>query len=337
MHTTHARRFAQIVRPLALVLALLLTLPMALTGCSGGKEKVLIYTSAEDYRVADLTQALKEKFPNYDITIEYMSTGDHAAKLKAEGKDTACDITYDLEYTYLTQLADAGVLADLSAYDRTVYTDDVNASPYFLVEVRNGGAVILNTQVLSERGLAEPTSYADLLKPEYKGLISMPSPKASGTGYMFLKSLINAWGEEEAFTYFGQLTPNILQYTSSGSGPVNALVQGEVAIGLGMTAQAVTRINEGAPLKIVFFEEGSPYSLYGQSIIKGKETRTAVKEVFDFLIKEYTAVNNQKFYPEKIFKDKDFEVTNYPKNIQYADMSKDTITEKQRLLEKWAY
>ena len=84
---------------------------------------------------------------------------------------------------------------------------------------------------LEEKNLAVPTSYADLLKPEYKGLVSMPNPKSSGTGYMFLKSLVNAWGEEEAFAYFDQLAENILQFTSSGSGPVNALVQGEAAIG----------------------------------------------------------------------------------------------------------
>ena len=165
----------------------------------------------------------------------------------------------------------------------------------------------------------------------------MPSPKASGTGYMFLKSLVNAWGEEKAFEYFDSLTENILSYTSSGSGPVKSLIQGEVAIGLGMTAQAVTEINSGAPLKILFFEEGAPYTLYGQSIIKGKETREAVKQVFDYMINEYNYINNETFFPEKIYKNKDYLVQNYPANIQYADMGNNTIEEKNRLLDKWKY
>lgn len=326
-----------ITRTAAILLMITLMLPMLLTGCSAGKESVLIYTSVEDYIIEDMSARLKEKFPNYDITIEYMSTGNHAAKLLAEGTNTEGDITYDLEYSYMEQLAQAGVLANLSEYDRSIYMDDTNVSDNYLIQCRVGGAVIINTELLAEKGLAEPTCYEDLLKPEYKGLISMANPKSSGTGYMFLKSLVNAWGEEKAFAYFDALTPNILQYTSSGSGPVNALLQGEAVIGLGMTSHAVTQINEGAPLKVVFFEEGSPFTLYGQSIIAGKETRTCVKEVFDYLVNIYSYELNKNYYPEQMFKDVTYSVENYPENVVYGDMSNNTIAEKARLLEMWKY
>jgi iron(III) transport system substrate-binding protein len=82
----------------------------------------------------------------------------------------------------------------------------------------------------------------------------MPDPKASSTGYIFYKSLVNAWGEKKTLDYFDKLTDNILQYTESGSGPLNAVAEGKAAIGLGTTATAVAKINEGSPLKIVFFE-----------------------------------------------------------------------------------
>lgn len=323
-------------KALALVLALTVALPMLLTGC-GGKEKILIYTSVEDYVVEDMNTRLGEAFPDYDITVEYVSTGNHAAKLLTEGTNSECDISYDLEYAYMEQLAQAGVLADLSGYDRSIYTEDTVVSDYYLVQCRVGGAVIVNTEVLAEKGLAEPTCYEDLLKPEYAGLISMANPKSSGTGYMFYKSLVNAWGEEEALAYFDALTPNILQYTSSGSGPVNALLQKEVAIGFGMTSHAVTQINEGAPLKILYFAEGSPYTMYGQAIISGKEERECVREVFDFLVNTYSYELNEKFFPEQMFKDKVFVVENYPEDITYSDMSNNTIEEKEKLLEMWKY
>ena len=316
---------------------IMLSILNVLTGCGAKKEKVLIYTSSEDFKIEHMTKCLNEKFPDYDIVIEYVSTGNHAAKLLAEGKSTECDITHDLDYGYLSQLDAEGILADLSSYDKSVYMEDTNLSENYIIELRNGGAIIVNTEVLKSKGLSEPTSYADLLKPEYKNLISMPNPKASGTGYMFLKSIVNSWGEEEAYKYFDALTENVLAYTSSGSGPVKALIQEEAAIGLGMIAQAVTEINNGAPLKILFFEEGAPYTLYGQSIIRGKEERESVKRVFDYLINEYNYENNEKFFPEKIYKDKDYVVENYPINIKYADMSNNTIDEKNRLLDKWKY
>ena len=316
---------------------IILTGIISLTGCSSKKETVLIYTSAEDYRVADLKARLDEEFPDYDIVVEYKDTGSHAAKLIAEGKDTDCDITYDLEYGYLEQLANSGVLADVSSYDTSVYSEDAVRSKNFLPEVRNGGAIIINPDVLKEKNLSAPESYEDLLKPEYKGLISMPNPKSSGTGYMFLRALVNSMGEDKAFAYFDKLTENILAYTSSGSGPVNALKNKEAAVGLGMTAQAVTAINEGANLEIIYFEEGSPFSMYGQSIISGKEERESVKKVFDFMINTYSKETNEKFYPEQIYKNTSITIKNYPSNIKYADMNGNTVEEKNKLLSKWKY
>ena len=165
----------------------------------------------------------------------------------------------------------------------------------------------------------------------------MPNPKTSGTGYMFLKSLINTWGEAEAFAYFDELSKNITQFTPSGSGPVNALTQGEAAVGLAMTAQAVTEINNGVNLTILYFEEGSPYSACGMAIVEGKQNRKAVREVFDFFYRTLNIEYHEKYFPEKLYNDLTPIVENYPKNIKYADMSNNSPEEKTRILEKWEH
>ena len=305
--------------------------------CSNKNDnRVVIYSCANSTRIAEMTQALEEKFPEYTFVVEYQSTSKLGSKLLAEGENTDCDIIHDLSYLTLDALDEKGLLAELSGYDTSIYADGLTPKSTYLPECRTGGGIIINTKVLDAKKLAKPTSYEDLLKPEYKGLISMPDPKSSGTGYMFFKSLVNAWGEEKAVQYFEDLSVNVLQFTESGNGPVNALVQEEVAIGLGMIANASTQITEnGAPLEILFFEEGAPFSTYGQSIVKGKETKDAVKEVFDYLINEYTAISCEKWAPEKIYKNKDFVVENFPKDIVYSDMSNDTTAEKERLLKLW--
>ncbi|MDL2289670.1 extracellular solute-binding protein [Clostridia bacterium OttesenSCG-928-F22] len=323
-------------------LAIILLVSMALltfAGCSGGNakdNKVVIYASTEEYRNEYYAKRLKEKFPDYTVSIEYMSSGNQAAKLLAEGTSSEGDISIDLEYGYVDKLSD--VLADLSSYDYSIYAEDMLLEGKKVIPwTRNGGCIVVNPAVLASKNLEEPKTYEDLLKPEYKGLISMPSPKSSGTGYMFVKSLVNAWGEEEAFDYFDKLSANILHFTSSGSGPVNDLVKGETAIGLGMIAQTVTEINNGVDLKMLFFEEGAPYSTYGIAMVKGKEQKKAVKEVFDFFVSDLLPEDKERFYPEKVLKDKDFVIENYPTNIKYADMSNNTASEKERLLEKWKY
>ena len=296
--------------------------------------RVVIYSGAESYRNEYFVKRLKEQFPNYDIALEYMPTGNLAAKLAAEGDKTDMDIFYDFDFSYVGLVEQ--YFADLSDYDQSIYVEDCKVkSNKYLTEYRNSGAIILNPTVLKEKGLPEPTCYEDLIKPEYKGLISMPDPKSSGTGYMFVKNLVNVWGEKRAFDYFDALAENVLQFTSSGSGPVNALVQGEVAIGLGMTGQAVIVINQGADLKIVFFKEGSPYCLYGYGMPEGKQHRTAVKAVFDFFYNHLVAEDKALFFPEQIFINQKNEVKNYPVNIPYGDMSGNTTEEKMRLLENW--
>ena len=104
-----------------------------------------------------------------------------------------------------------------------------------------------------------------------------------------------------------------------------------------MTAQTVQEINNGVDLEIHFFEEGSPYSLYGMGIVEGKQDRKVVKEVFDYFVTDLVPRERELFYPEKIYKDRDFIIENYPSNISYADMSNNTGEEKARLLEKWKY
>lgn len=311
---------------------------LCVAGCSGGSDgdskTINIWTSGEDYKNEAYLNGLREKFPDYTINLEYMSSSDMAAKVKEEADNCNCDIMCSEEYGYLEMCSDS--LAELSDFDYSVFMDElVPASRKYTPELKNGGCIILNPKVLEEKGLPEPTCYDDLLKSEYQGLISMPNPASSGTGYMFLRQLTNEWGEDEAFAYFEKLAKNILQFTPSGSGPVNALVQGEAAIGLGMTSQVVTENKEGANLKIVYFEEGSPFSMYGNAVLQKSASRPEVMEVFNYLATDLCKMDNETYFPDQIFKDFAPQVEGFPTGIKYGDMSNDTLAEKERLLAKW--
>lgn len=323
---------------MALVCAAAITLT-ALSGCGSSRTEnndITIWTSGEDYRNEYYLAELQKKFPDYNITLEYMTSSSIAAKVVEEGKDCSCDIILSEEYGYLYKCEE--YLTELSRFDFSVFLDDiVPANHKFTPELKNGGCIIINPKVLEEKGLPVPGSYQDLLDPQYKGLISMASPTSSGTGYMFLRQLTNEWGEDEAFEYFEKLSENVLQYTSSGSGPVNALIQGEVAVGLGMTAQAVTEINQGVELEILFFQEGSPFSMYGNAVLANSADRECVMEVFNYLATDLCKGNNEQFFPDQVFKDFVPVVEGFPTNIRYGNMSNDTLSEKERLQGKWNF
>lgn len=300
------------------------------------KASVIIYSPNEDYLIEYYKTKLDEQFPDYDITVEYLSTGNLAAKLLAEGADTDCDFIIGMSYGYLDSLTDN--LASIDFIDTSVFMPElIQADNKYIPWDRFSGACIVNTELLAEKNLAAPASYDDLLKPEYKGLIEMANPNASSTGYLFLKSLVNAWGEDKAFEYFGKLNDNILQYTNSGSGPIKDLVKGECAIGLSLTFNAVEVINDGAPLEIIFFEEGAPYSPTGCAIIAGREDKPGVKEMFEYLYSDVQDEYLATYLPEQVKIDQKTEIANFPENIPYADMSNDTPDVKTELLKKWEF
>ena len=196
----------------------------------------------------------------------------------------------------------------------------------------------MNTEVLEKHGLEAPKTYEDLLKPEYKNLIAMPDPKSSGTGYFFYKNWVNTMGEDEALAYVDKLHDNLKQFTESGSGPIKMLTQGEVAVGLGMTFQAVSEINEGQPFEIIYPPTGSPYSLTGTALIDGHQDKTGVSEVFDYIINDFLVYDKENFSPELVLKDQKNNIPNYPQDIQYADMTGiEDVEEKERLLSLWKY
>ena len=321
---------------LALVLAVILCAGLTGTAAADSDTTVVIWTTEEEHVVDYYINALKEKFPDYNIQIENVSSSTAAAKVIEEKDNCSCDILWTQDYAYLDKCSD--YLADLSGFDYSIFLEDtIPESHKYTPEERYAGGIILNIEVLNDFGLPEPTSYQDLLDPMYQGLISMPNPASSGTGYMFLRQLVNEWGEDEAFAYFAQLSDNILQYTSSGMGPVNALIQREAAIGLGFISQAVQEINGGLDLKIVYFEEGVPFSIYGNALLQKSADKAAAVEVFEYIATELVYKNNELFYPEQIIKDFTPVVENYPTEIPYGDMTNNTLEEKERLLAKWTF
>lgn len=308
------------------------------TGCmKGGKNDVVIFSSMESYRNLELSRQLNERFPELNIAVQQISTGNNAAKIQAEGSNTEADIVLGLETASFQKIIDNFVALD--EFPPNDYLSEfIPTDQRSYVWEKYEGSIIINTIELEKRGLPTPTSYQDLLDPIYKDLIVMPNPKTSGTGYMFLNAWVNMMGEDEAFAYVEKLQANIKQFTESGSGPIQMLNQGEAVIGLGMVFQAAEQIEEGSPLEIIVPEEGAPYNTTQFGIIKGHETNDNVKEVFKFINTEFFAYDKANYAPGKIVNGQISLLRDYPQDIHSADVS--TITDsvlKSRLLDRWKY
>lgn len=338
------------------VIAMLLCTAFVLAGCgsnkaqnntsaSTGKDRVVIYTASEDERIAYIQEELDKQFPDTEIVLQSLGTGQLLSKLQAEGKNGDCDIFYDLEVVNAEIILNASpdLFVDLSDYDFSIYDPSVTGYTdrhhKYAVNGKTAGAFLVNTKMLEEKGLPIPATYDDMLKPEYAGLISMPNPKSSGTGYSYYNGMITILGEEAGMKYFEDLNPNIKEYTTSGSAPAKAAVRGDVAIAYGLLWQCVNYANENEGMTVVVPEQGLAFNLFTMGMISGHETKGSVKEVFTYLYNELNKPQCAKFNPDKIYVDMPAaEIQNYPADYKEIPMAGLFDFEyKQELLDKWKF
>ena len=308
-----------------------------LSACSIGAEKkdVIIFSANYEETVPAQMQFLKSGFPNVNFTITCMATGNLAAKVLAEGKDTEADIIVNMASGFSNALNNAGLLRP--------YTPGSTYLPEYMdpesIKIPNGvwcGALLVNTKELERLGLPEPKSYMDLLNPVYKGHIVMSNPTTSSTGYFFLLGLLNLYGDEAGWKYFDNLKNNIMLFAESGSGPASMVDLGECVIGMGMDYQGFRLQKAGKPVKVIFAEEGAPYD-YDTILLlnKGSEPNKLVLDVIKAITTpEGNAVFND--YSKAVIEgEKDSE--DYPESFKVLDMRDiNNADRKEALLEIWS-
>jgi iron(III) transport system substrate-binding protein len=149
-------------------------------------------------------------------------------------------------------------------------------------------------------GITPPKSWADLLKPEYKGLIRMARPDTSGTAYNVITTLrtLNNGSEDAAFDYLRKMDVNIDQYTRSGAAPGVAVATGEIPIAIGYAHDQVKLKFEGANTEINAPSEGTGFELATMSLIRGGKEEVQARQLYDWIL---SSPNAQKLFTDFYF------------------------------------
>jgi iron(III) transport system substrate-binding protein len=144
----------------------------------------------------------------------------------------------------------------------------------------------VNTKRLAEKNLPEPTSWADLAKPEYKGEIVMAHPATSGTALTSVNTvlMLNNKDFEKGMGYWKDVHKNVLQYTKSGAAPMQFLERGEATVGIVFSHDIFVSVEKGLPIKIVFPSEGTGYEIGGMALVKGAKNPEQAKAWIDWAL-----------------------------------------------------
>ncbi len=130
-----------------------------------------------------------------------------------------------------------------------------------------------------------PTSWDDLLKPEFKGQLMVAHPTTSGTSYTALATILQIRGEAAGWEYIKKYASQMAQYTKSGAAPAKFVGQGEAAVAIVFSHDIVNEIdNNKMPLLLTFPAEGTGYEIGAMAILKGAKHMQAAKLWFDWAL-----------------------------------------------------
>lgn len=198
-----------------------------------------------------------------------------------------------------------------------------------------------NTELLAKKKLPIPQTWADLLKPIYKGEIQSANPSSSGTAYTMIATLVQLMGEDKAFTYLGQLHKNIAAYTRSGTGPIKAVARGEAAISISFVHDGPGEKAQGFPLETITPSDGTGAEIGSMSIIRGTRNLETAKKFYEWALtpsaQAMGAAAMQFQLPSNRETKVDARVPDFKKIklIDYDYAKYGQATERKRLIQRW--
>jgi iron(III) transport system substrate-binding protein len=287
-----------------------------------------------------------EKATGTKVAVIQKATGEMLAQIKAERANPRGDVWWAGPADSYLQAAEEGLLeayrspnvAQLFPWAQriTEISKDQVSGVY-------GGILALgyNTELVDKRKLPVPKCWKDLLDPKYKNEVMLSNPNSSGTAYLMLATLVQIFGEDEAFKYMKALNANVSSYARSGIGPGSAVKRGEVAIGSTVLHGVIDDIAQGFPVKPVLPCEGVGYEVGSMAIIKGARNPQAARKFVDWALtvdaqkigldlKEYAIPTNKSVpLPAMVPSLGDFKVIDYD-FVKFG--ASDT---RKRLLARW--
>lgn len=244
--------------------------------------KVVCYTTM----VESEQQLVKELFNKYypDCAIEFVSdsVGTLITRVRSDSSNNADvmlggmfaadgDKNHDILQPYIA-----------ACDEEQLYHDPDGYFTFYDVQLM---CLVVNPELRDQLGI-EINGYEDLLQPELKGKIIVADPAASSSGWRQLQTILavmgDEFGDEKAWDYLEKLLPNCYS-TNSSKDVYNLVASGEYVVGLSYESGVVTQIKDGAPIEIVYMEEGNTVMPGGVAIIKDAPNLPAAQAIVDIV------------------------------------------------------
>jgi iron(III) transport system substrate-binding protein len=141
--------------------------------------------------------------------------------------------------------------------------------------------ILQNTRLIPPD--AGPKTWADLIDPQWKGKIAFTDPANSGSAFTNLTMLVELWGGGEAgWDKASRLLANT-KVLNRSTLVFQGVGNGEFALGMSLEYAGLLWASNGAPVKVIYPQDGTVAQMEGVGIIKGGPNPPAAKMFVDFI------------------------------------------------------
>ncbi len=242
--------------------------------------ELVVYGSCEEEYLAAVCENFQELY-GIKTTYQRLSTGEVQAKIEEENGNPSADVWFGGTTDPYNIVAAEGLLEAYDAKNAShiispVYKDSENR--WFGIYTGLLG-FMYNIDEVKRLGIEPPQDFADLIKPEYKGLIWLSNYNTAGTAKLFLNTIIQKYGHDEGIKFLTELDKNIQVYTKSGSGPSKNVGTGECVIGIGFLHDGIYQIVDNGydNIGMVIPSSGTTFEVGATAIFKGAKHPNAAK------------------------------------------------------------
>jgi iron(III) transport system substrate-binding protein len=269
-----------------------------------------------------------------------MSSGEVLARTESEGGKPMADLWFGGGADSFTLARAKGLLeAYRSPEAEAIPAQYKDPDGYWTGVSLVLSGLLVNADVLAEKNLPVPQSWADLIKPEYKDAVLVADPAISATTFTVAACLLEKLGVEEGWRYLEALGKNVSFFTKSSSDPQKKVVNGEMAVSIVPLSKELITMKAKSQIQTVFPKDGIPYMPSAMAIFRNARNPEAAKAFIDWAL----SVEGQKIIQSKdprIMVRPEIAIPKEMDGIFLSDLLSADIgkigAERQQLLVTWA-
>ena len=250
---------------------------------SGGKSKVMLYSSLKEKQLEALKEGFEAAHPEYSLDYYAAGTSKVATKIATEKQSgqIATDLVWIGDPSNYVTFKEQGILEAYESPEAAKIDEKFKDPEHFYTGAR---LVVMglttNTNTVPENEV--PKTWKDLLKDDFKGQIVMTDPGESGTTFYLVASLMN--NPEYGVEFFEKLKEHGAELESGTTSTHTKVAAAAYKVAIGVDYVTQSLADQGSTIRFTYPEKGLIAVSSPIALLKDSPNPEGGKALYDYIL-----------------------------------------------------